>query len=150
MTKRSGTSVVGTAVVGAPPARVWRALTDPAEVQAWDGSVPLAIPVGYPQAGQRARWRTRLGPVPVTLFDHVRFVEPDRRLAATVRFGFVTVDEEYRLGPSADGGTVVVSDNTVTSRLPGLDRVAAGIVRRSTRAAMANLASHLTKESGTT
>lgn len=134
--------VVVSVIIDSPPARVWRALTDPTEVQAWDGSVPLAVPAGYPQVGQRARWRSRLGLLPVTLHDHVRAVEPERRLAATLTFAFLRVDEEYRLGPTEGGGTALVSDNTVAGRAPGLDPLATALVRRSTRSAMAALVRH--------
>jgi uncharacterized protein YndB with AHSA1/START domain len=135
-----GHRVVAAVVVDAPPARVWRALTEPAEVALWDGAVPLDVPAGYPRPGQDARWRTRLGPVRLTLHDRVRAVDPERRLAASLAYGPVRVEEEYRLGPATGGGTVVVCDNDVTGAVPGLGRAAAALVGRSTRAAMAALA----------
>jgi len=143
-----GRRVVAAAVVAAAPARVWRALTDPAAVTAWDGAVPLDVPPGYPRPGQQARWRTRLGPVPVTLHDRVMAVEPERRLAAALTYGPVRVDEEYRLAPGRAGGTVVVCDNLVRSSVPGGGALAAAAVRRSSRAALAALARYLTGTSG--
>lgn len=143
---RPARRVVVSTVIDAAPARVWQALTDPAEVQAWDGSVPVDVPAGYPTAGQRARWRSRLGPVTATLHDEIRLVEPERRLAATLTLGFIRVDEEYLLAAGAGGGTVLVSDNAVTSTVPGLGRLAGAMVRRSTRAAMAALGRHCTQD----
>jgi uncharacterized protein YndB with AHSA1/START domain len=122
----------------APPERVWRALTDPTEVSIWDGVVPRAVPAGYPVPGQHARWRTRVGPVPLTLHDRVRVVDEGRRLASDIDVGFVHVEEEYRLEPTADG-TRLVSDNAVRSRLPGLGGLADRMVRRSAEAALARL-----------
>lgn len=135
--------VVAAVVIGAAPDRVWQALVDPAEVAAWDGSVPVAVPAGYPQPGQHARWRTRLGPWPVALHDEVQAVDAPRRLASRLRYGFVEVAEEYRLAPAATGGgTVLVADHEVRGRWPGTRALAVGVVRRSGRAALAALARH--------
>lgn len=133
--------VVVTVHVAAPPARVWQALCAPEEVREWDGAVPVSVPADYPRPGQVARWRSSLGGWPVTLHDHVVSVEPGHRLAARLAWSFVTVDEEYRL--TADvAGTVLVCDNRVGSRLPGLDGLATGLVRRATRASMTRLVGH--------
>lgn len=124
--------------IEAPPARVWAALTEPDQVTAWDGVVPLAVPPGYPAPGHHARWRTHLGPVPLTLHDRVQAVEPGRRLASAIAVGVVRVAEEYRL--VADGsGTLLVSDNDVRATVPGLGRVAGGVVRRNIEGSMARL-----------
>jgi hypothetical protein len=120
----------------APPERVWRALTEPDAVAAWDELAPLEVPAGYPAPGQHARWRTRVGPLRLTLHDRVGAVAPERRLASVIDVGFVRVEEEYRLealdGPgSQPAGTRLVSDNLVHSRLPGLGRLADRLVRHS-------------------
>lgn len=124
--------------IEASPARVWRALTEPGEVTAWDGVVPLAVPAGYPAPGQHARWRTRVGPVAVTLHDRVQAVDPEHRLSSVIAVGFVRVAEEYRLVPDG-GGTLLVSENDVRATVLGLGRVATGMVRRSIEGSMARL-----------
>lgn len=126
--------------IAASPARVWRALTDPAEVCTWTGLSALDVPTAYPLPGQHARWGMRLGPLPVTLHDRVVSVEPRRRLAARLAFAFVRVDEEYRL--SGDGTTVLESRNAVRSTVPGLGRAAAALVRRDVRSSLARLTAH--------
>jgi uncharacterized protein YndB with AHSA1/START domain len=125
--------------VEAPIERVWHALCDPVEVQAWDGARPVAVPPGYPQAGQHARWRTTIGPVPVN--DRVVAVEPPVRLAAHITYGFVDLDEEYRLEP-AGARTRLTSHNVVRSRPPGLGWLASATTARAVRAALDRLARH--------
>jgi uncharacterized protein YndB with AHSA1/START domain len=139
-----GHHVVVAVDVDAPIERVWHALCDPAEVQAWDGARPLAVPSDYPRVGQHARWRTAIGGLPVTLHDRVVAVEPPVRLAAFITYGFVDLDEEYRLEP--DGArTRLTSHNVVRSRPPGLGWLAARTTRRAVRAALINLAQHCAK-----
>lgn len=121
--------------IAAPAVRVWRALTDPAEVEAWDGSVPLDVPAGYPRPGQHARWGTRVGPLRLTLHDRVTAVEPGLRLAAALRVGPVRMAEEYRLAEGAGGGCRLVCVIRVTP-------LGTRWVRRSARAAMARLRAH--------
>ena len=43
-----GMRVYLTTDIAAPIERVWRALTIPEEVRAWDGVVPLDVPIDYP------------------------------------------------------------------------------------------------------
>ena len=52
------------AVIGAKRERVWRSLTEPEEMLGWDEHIigPLGDLSGYPEVGQRIRWRYRLGP----------------------------------------------------------------------------------------
>lgn len=126
-------------LISAPPERVWQALTVPAEVTEWDGVVPLEVPPGYPQPGQHARWRMRVGPLPLVLHDRIRAVEQHRRLAATIDVGFVHIHEEYRLAP-ADGGTRLVADNEVRSRIPGFSWLARRLAGSNVAASMARLA----------
>jgi uncharacterized protein YndB with AHSA1/START domain len=131
--------VVVTTEIAAPIERVWRALTVPEEVSAWDHVAALDVPSDYPRAGQHARWRSRIGPVPLTLHDRIRAVEPPRRMAASIDVGFVHIEEEYRLSVADGGGTLLVSDNEVRARLPGLGRLAARTARRGIAASMARL-----------
>jgi uncharacterized protein YndB with AHSA1/START domain len=127
--------------IDAPIERVWQALCNPAEVQAWDGAQPLAVPADYPQPGQHARWRSAVGPLPVTLHDRVVAVEPPVRLAARITYGFVDLDEEYR-AEAVDGGTVLTSENVVRSRPPGFAWLAAMTTQRAVRRALVRLARH--------
>jgi uncharacterized protein YndB with AHSA1/START domain len=143
-TPAPGLPVVVTVDVAAPVGRVWRALTDPSEVERWDGVRAVAVPDGYPAPGQHARWSTGAGPLRLTLHDRVRVVEANVRLASTIDVGFVHVEEEYRLRPSGSG-THLVSDNAVSARSArrggalGLGRVAALLTRRNVTASMARL-----------
>ena len=61
---------------------MWRALTDPEELLAWDDRrlAPIDPPNGYPREGSPARWRYRLGPVQLVLHDRPRRVAPPREL----------------------------------------------------------------------
>ena len=134
-------------LVPAPPERVWLALTDPAQVAVWDGAEPLAVPAGYPAPGQHARWRTSLGPFRLVLHDRVAGVDPPRRLGAVLDVGPVHVEEQYHLVPVPEG-TEVVSENLVSSTVPGLGRAAHWLVRRSVEGAMARLAAFCSEATG--
>ncbi len=91
--------------VGATPARVWRALCDPAEVVQWDTGIEGAIdaPADYPQPGQYVRWRYSNGPYR-TLHDRPQEVVAERTLRSLIRVGPTAMDETYTLEP-IDGGT---------------------------------------------
>jgi uncharacterized protein YndB with AHSA1/START domain len=125
--------------ISAPVHRVWRALTIPDEVRVWDGVVPLDVPVDYPKVGQHARWRSAFGPLRLTLHDRISVVEEMQCMAATIDLGFVHVDEEYRLRPTADGGTMLVTDDEVRSRVPGLRWLAVRLTRANVGSSMARL-----------
>lgn len=90
--------------IEAPPARVWRALCDPAEVVQWDAGVEAALdaPPDYPRPGQHVRWRSRNGPFRV-LHDAPQAVEPQRTLRALLSVGPFRFDETYRLEPHDSG-----------------------------------------------
>jgi uncharacterized protein YndB with AHSA1/START domain len=125
----------------AAPSLVWHALTDPAEVQAWDGVRALDVPAGYPKAGHHARWRLRVLGLPVTLHDRIRAVEPEARLGATITVGFVRLAEEYLL-TAQPGTTRLTSSNVVESCVPGLGWLAVRLTRASVAGSMARLARH--------
>lgn len=137
-TPRPATQVAVTISIARPPQRVWRALCEPAEVVRWDGVTQLWVPEGYPAAGQYARWSSAIGPWRLTLHDRVQAVEPPRRLRSTIDIGFVHVEEEYRLTPS-DAGTLLVSDNAVSSRRRGLRWLAVALTRQNIRASLGRL-----------
>lgn len=102
--------------IAAPPARVWRALCDPAEVVLWDTCVVEAIdaPAGYPQPGQHVRWRYANGPFR-TLHDRPQEVVPDRTLRSLISVGPTRMDETYTLD-ATDGGTRLTA--TMLVRVP--------------------------------
>ena len=87
------------------PARVWRALCDPAEVVQWDTGVerPLDAPPDYPRAGQHVRWRYR-SPIFRTLHDRPQEVVPERTLRSLLALGPFRFDETYTL-EATDAGT---------------------------------------------
>ena len=125
--------------ISAPVERVWRALTDPDEVRVWDGVVPVDVPVDYPKVGQHALWRSAFGPFRLTLHDRITVVEAMECMAATIDIAFVHVDEEYRLRPTAEGGTMLVTDDDVGSRVPGLRWLAVRLTRANVATSMARL-----------
>ncbi|MGH9029385.1 MAG: hypothetical protein ACRDV4_07200, partial [Acidimicrobiales bacterium] len=60
------------------------------------------------------------------------------RLASRIDLAFVHVEEEYRLAETAQG-TRLVSDNRVSSSLPGLGRLARRFTFASVEASMERL-----------
>jgi len=135
-------NVVVTTHIAASPERVWRALTVPEEVTAWDGVTPLVVAPDYPVVGQHARWRTALGPLPLVLHDRITVVDAPSRFAARIDVGFVHVEEEYQLSVGAAGATVLVTDDAVSSRVPGLGWLAVWLTQREVTASMARLRAH--------
>jgi len=96
------------AVVEAPRLRVWRALTEPAEIVAWDESVvaPIDATDGYPQVGTALRWRYRLGSVQLVLHDHPHEVHPPERFRSRLMLGSLRFEQTYTLYEerALDGG----------------------------------------------
>ncbi len=86
--------------IEATPARVWRALCDPAEVVQWDTGVVEALdaPADYPQPGQHVRWRYSNGPFRI-LHDRPQEVELERTLRSFISLGPAWFDETYALEP---------------------------------------------------
>lgn len=86
-------------VVHTPRERVWRAIALPAEVIRWDEHlVSLEEPApGYPESGEPARWRYRLGSVPVDLLDRPLEVIPGQRLKHVLCIGSFELEETYTL-----------------------------------------------------
>lgn len=106
--------------IGAPPARVWRALCDPNEVVRWDTGVCEALdaPSDYPRPGQHVRWRLRGNPSGV-LHDCPLDVVPPARLRAALSFGRIRIDETYTLRPAPSGSRLHV-DLCVVVQVPVL------------------------------
>ena len=86
-------------VIDADRERVWRALTEPDEVVAWDERTlaPVGPVSGYPSAGQPVRWRYLLGTVQVVLHEQPREVSPGERLLSTLRVGSMRLEQTYTL-----------------------------------------------------
>jgi len=127
--------------IAAPVEKVWKALTLPHEVCAWDGVSALDVPADYPRAGQHARWHSAFGPLRLTLHDHVSVIEERQRMVATIDIAFVHIDEEYRLCPIGDSLTLLVTDDEVTSRIPGLRWLAVRLTRANVVSSMERLKS---------
>jgi Polyketide cyclase / dehydrase and lipid transport len=121
-----------------PRERVWEALTIPEQVREWDGAVPLAIPEGYPAPGQLALWRTRVGALPVVLRDRIETVEAGTRLRSSIDVGLLHLREDYALEVVGEL-TRLVSDNEVSSRLPGFGWLASRVARATVEHSMGNL-----------
>ena len=86
-------------VIGAERTRVWRALTEAAEVVRWDERVlELCEPAGeYPRVGRKVRWRYQLGAIPVVLHECPLEVIPDARLRSAIALGLFRFDETFQL-----------------------------------------------------
>lgn len=86
-------------VVRADRPRVWRALTDPAQVAAWDASViaGIDVPSDYPKPGQHVRWRARINGLPIILHDRPIEVSMNERLRSSIAMGLFRFDETYTL-----------------------------------------------------
>jgi hypothetical protein len=106
--------------VDAPPARVWRALCDPAEVVQWDSGVeaPLDAPPDYPAPGHHVRWRYTDGPFRI-LRDRPQEVVPERKLRSLLSVGPFRFDETYALEP-VGGGCRLSANMEVRAPLPPL------------------------------
>lgn len=93
-------------VIVAERARVWRALTEAAEVVRWDERViALEGPASeYPRVGQSVRWRYRLGSIPVLLHERPVEVVPASRLRSTVALGLFRFDETFQLATEPGDG----------------------------------------------
>jgi hypothetical protein len=107
-------------------------------VEQWDGVTAADVPEGYPSAGQLARWRTRFGPLDLPLSDRILVVDTERMLASAIDVAFVHLEEEYTLTSTATG-CALVSDNEVSSRLPGLQWLATRLTGANVAASMQRL-----------
>jgi len=110
-----------TTVIESRHERVWRALTDQAELAAWDDRIiaPVECPDGYPFAGQHVRWRYRLGSVPVIMHDRPLEVTAPERLRSAISLGSMRYEQTFTLQPEAAAvprtrlGMKVVASNSI-------------------------------------
>ncbi len=127
--------------INAAPARVWRALCDPAEVVRWDGNVVEALdaPGDYLRPGQHVRWRCRSGPFRV-LHDRPQEVEAERMLRSLLALGPFRFDETYDI-EAVEGRCRLTAALIVRAPLPLLGPVVESLylgptTRRSVAAAL--------------
>jgi len=133
--------------VGATPERVWRALAAPAELVRWDDQLegPIDLLEDYPRAGQKVRWRYRLGNVSVVLRNTLLDVVPRERIRSSSVLGLFRFDETFSLCAEAGDPTrtrlslTLKADNSVPVVGGLLDRfavrrMASEIVDRKLRA----------------
>ena len=85
--------------VGAERERVWRALTDPAEVVGWDEARTALVDRErrYPEVGESVRWRSKLGKVALVLNETPNEIEPPERLALACNAGTLRFEALYLL-----------------------------------------------------
>ena len=90
-------------VVGAPRRRVWRALTDPAEIVRWDErAIRLLEPVSQPlAAGSVLSWRYLLGGIPVVLREEALDLLYEERLHSGVSLGLFHFEQTFTLADEA-------------------------------------------------
>ena len=90
-------------VVGSARSRVWRALTDPAEIVRWDERAlqllePVAAPLG---PGCIMRWRYLLGGVPVELREEIVDLVAEERLHCIAQLGLFRFEQIFTLADDA-------------------------------------------------
>jgi uncharacterized protein YndB with AHSA1/START domain len=108
--------------------RVWRALTDTRELLAWDERVLSPVDdtaADYPFAGQRIRWRYRLGSVQVVLHEQPREISEYERLASSLRVGSLRFEQTYTLTQESNDPvrTRLAMKLVTTSSVPVIDDV---------------------------
>lgn len=99
-------TIVMSCTIAATPRRVWRALTDPEEILAWDEQRLSAVDPtdAYPKAGEALRWRYRVGSVPIVMRDQPLEVAPGRKLHSKISVGPIVYDQTFTLGVEQDEG----------------------------------------------
>jgi len=94
-------TIVMSRVIEADPGRVWKALTHPAEIVAWDERVlgPVDESDDYPFTAGGVRWRYKLGSVQVVMHDRPLEVVQGSRLKRKIRLGSLRYDQTFSLTP---------------------------------------------------
>jgi len=95
------------AVIDAEHDRVWRALTDPSELVAWDERIlaPVEPPDRYPFSGQHVRWRYRLGSVQLVMHERPLEVVPGERLRTSIQVGSMRYEQTFSVHAEVKAGT---------------------------------------------
>ena len=86
-------------VIDADRSRVWKALTEPSELVAWDERILASVDAdgNYPFSGKHVRWRYQLGSVQVVLHELPREVSDCERLTSSLRVGSLHLEQTYTL-----------------------------------------------------
>lgn len=109
-------------LIEAEAERVWKALTEPDELVAWDDRISAQVespgPANndYPREGQRLRWRYRLGSVQLVLYEQLEEIVPQRRLRSRLAMGSMRFEQIYSLQPDETGTRIalkVVTPNSI-------------------------------------
>ena len=97
---RNVISIALSTAIGASREVVWRALTEPSEVIRWDERIQESLgPIEeYPSVGACARWRYRLGNVPVVLEERPTLVDAPERLDVDIYLGLFRFSVYYGIG----------------------------------------------------
>lgn len=99
----SSHSYVATAVIAAPPERVWEILTDAAEYSAWDSGVQVE---GRFLPGETATLRAEISKSRTFAVKVTEFVPPRHmQLSGGMPLGLFRGVRDYELTPAADGAT---------------------------------------------
>ncbi len=104
-------TLIMSTVIDADRERVWRALTDPAELAGWDDHIVGSVARtggGREGSGRRAegsscsiveqrRWRYQLGSVQVVLHERPLEVARLERLSSALKIGSLRIEQTYTL-----------------------------------------------------
>ena len=110
------------AVIEAEPRCVWRALTEPDELCAWDENLlaPVDPPSDYPCAESPQRWRYLLGGVQLILHERPLDIAAERRLQSALTLGGMKLEQTYSLAPEGEARTRVSIRITAGNAIPVL------------------------------
>ena len=110
------------AVIEAEPRCVWRALTDPDELCAWDENLlaPVDPPAGYPCVDAPQRWRYLLRGIQVLMHERPLEVATGRRLRSSLTLGGMKLEQTYTLTPEAESRTRVSVGIVASNSIPVL------------------------------
>ena len=86
-------------VIDADRRRVWRAISDPNELVAWDTHLlaPIEATDEYPTPGSCVRWRYLLESIPLVMHDKIIEVASPSRLRRKLRVGSLAYDQTLAL-----------------------------------------------------
>ncbi len=99
-----------TIAVAAPPAKVWSILSNIADWPLWQSDITGTAVDGVPAAGVLFSWNT----AGMSIHSQIQLFKPDSAIAWTgeiVNFHAIHV---WTLTPTADGGTVVTTQESMT------------------------------------
>ncbi len=129
--------------LGAPPASVWRLISEPDQMNRWS-SAPIALrsPGEGGRPGGVGAMRT-VGLLGASLLEVVRVAEPPHRLVYTVVGGVVGLrrhEGELVLEPAPDGGCDLTWTVDLELAVPGPAAIATSVVGRQLRASVRSMA----------